>query len=242
MIQCVRVGVWNAQNVGDLDEAQSEIVGQVGQLMVSDRFVTLTVTEVLPRAVGDGAIDGLRDALTRTYPSATWRVEAVSVGRTALGARNEYQVVISNFEVENERLPLSNGSDYRSASVATWTSTTGTEHSVAAYHAFGPGNPDRADQTTAVRAALRRDHVDVALGDWNQAPTALAGYTTLTSGAATTAGGNQYDYAVVRNDAPIGAEDLESGNFLESDHRLISARVGERSARGRLRFTTPSNI
>lgn len=238
VVQCVRTGVWNAQNVSNLRSIEGEIVSQVSRLMRDDRHILLTVTEILAGGTDDDDIAHLRRALTLGY-GGSWSVEAVYVGRTGLGGRREYQLVISNFDAESERLRLPHDSGYRSPSVTTWTSTYGTEHSVAAFHAFGPGNPERPAQVTAVRAALRRDEVHVALGDWNQAPAPLAGYTTLASAAPTTAGGSQYDYAVVRNDAPIGAEGFETGTFEESDHRLISARVGERSASGRLRFTRP---
>lgn len=241
VVQCVRTGVWNAQNVANLRSIEDEVVSQISHLLRDDNYIVLTVTEVLRGGTDEDDIAHLRNTLTRGY-GGSWSVEAVHVGRTALGGRYEYQLVISNFDAESERLRLPGNSSYRAPSVTSWTSTTGVEHSVASYHAFGPGNPDRGDQTTAVRAALRRDHVDVAIGDWNQAPVPLAGYTTLASPHPTTAGGSNYDYAVVRNDAPIGAEGFETGTFEGSDHRLFSVRVGERSSHSsRLRFTTPSS-
>jgi hypothetical protein len=240
VVQRVAFGVWNARNLSNLSTVKDEILEQIAELATRDENVILHVTEVLAGGTNPIHIRQLKTALERKR-GGTWTVRAIYVGRTGLGGRREYMLEIANFPTRSRRLSLPGGSDYRSALISEWESEgrTPRRYSVGGYHAFGPGNPDRAPTTTAVRGALKRDQVDVTFGDWNINPPPLSGYSILSAPGATTAGGNQYDFALVRDAAPIGASEFQSGSFRGSDHRLIRGRIGERSGGGRLRYTKP---
>lgn len=239
VIQRVLYGIWNAENVSNLGRVIPEIIRQISSLIVRDPHIVLNVTEILRGGTDAEEIEYLKRILHREY-DGYWNVSVTHVGRTSLGGREEFSLVISNFTAESERLRLPHDSDYRSAVVTSWESSRGTPHKIAGYHAFGPGNPDRAATTIAVRAAIRREGIPLAVGDWNMAPPPSTPRSeVVVPYGHTTAGGNVYDYGFVDPRAAIGMEGLTSGFFHGSDHKLIFAKVGEKSRSGRLIFSRP---
>lgn len=239
VIQRVLYGIWNAKNISNLERIIPEIIRQISSLIVRDPYVVLDVTEILRGGTDAEEIEYLKRILHREY-DGSWNVAVTYVGRTSLGGREEYSLVISNFKAESERLRLAYDSDYRSAVVTSWESSRGTPHMIAGYHAFGPGNPDRAATTIAVRAAIRREGIPLAVGDWNMAPPPSTPRSeVVVPFGQTTAGGNVYDYGFADPRAAIGMEGLTSGFFHGSDHKLIFAKIGEKSRSGRLIYSRP---